>query len=264
MSKRLGIALGSGGARGAAHVGFLRVLEEEGLKPDFIAGCSMGAVVGSCYAKGLSVDFMTDELLKLKTSDLMDLSAAAVTKLGLFKGNKVLKILLRNLGDVTFDKLAIPFSCVATDLRSGKCVNLNKGSVAKAVLASSSIPTVFQPVKLNDMLLCDGGVVCRVPVKQVKKMGADVVVAFDVLANTGHRVNAVSNILQKALRVVDIMDYNQNELLKKANRRYYDLWLVPEMEGLSQYNVKDVEKAYEEGYAYSKAHVKEIKALMEL
>lgn len=263
MSKTLGLALGSGGARGAAHVGFLRALEEEGIKPDYISGCSMGAVVGACYAKGLSVDFMHNELLNLKTIDLMDISVAAVTKLGLLKGNKVQKILLRNLGEVDFDELYIPFSCVATDLHSGKLITLKSGRVAKAVQASSSIPTLFQPVELDEYLLCDGGVLCRVPVKQVKKMGADVVVAFDVLANTGNSIDKLPNILQKALRVFDIMDYNQNELMKRSNRRYYDLWLTPAMEGLNQYNVKDVEEAYEEGYAYSKAHVSQIKTLLE-
>lgn len=263
MSKSLGLALGSGGARGAAHVGFLRALEERNIKPDYIAGCSMGAVVGACYAKGLSVDYMTDELLKLKTSDLVDLSVTAVTKLGLLKGVKLQKILTRYIGNVTFDQLKTPFCCVATDIRSGKLVLLNEGSVAKAVQASSSIPMLFQPVELNGSMLCDGGVLCRVPVKQVKKMGADVVVAVDVLANTGEEVDVVPNIVQKALRVFDIMDNNQNQLLKKANRRYYDLWLAPPMEGLNQYNVKDVEKAYNAGYAFGKEHVGEIEGLLE-
>lgn len=262
MSKTLGLALGSGGARGAAHVGFLRALEEEGIKPDYISGCSMGSVVGACYAKGLTVDFMTEELLKLKTSDLMDLSVAAITRLGLLKGNKIQKILVRHLGKAEFGELSIPFCCVATDLHSGKLITLNKGSVARAVQASSSIPLLFQPVELDGMLLCDGGVLCRVPVRQVRKMGADVVVAFDVLANTGEVVEKVPNILEKGLRVFDIMDYNQNELLKRSSKRYYDLWLSPEMEGLSQYNVKDVEKAYEQGYAFSKEHVSQIKELL--
>ncbi|MGN0818227.1 MAG: patatin-like phospholipase family protein [Candidatus Coproplasma sp.] len=263
MSKKLGVALGSGGARGAAHIGFLKALEEEGIKPDFISGCSMGSVVGACYSKGMPVDRMAEVALSLKSTDIMDISAAPITKLGLLRGNKIQKLLLNYIGDVTFDNLNIPFACVATDLRSGRQVTLNSGSVASAVRASSAIPTIFRPVELDGMLLCDGGVLCRVPVRQVKEMGADVVVAFDVLANTGESVEKVPNIIMNVLRVFDIMDYNQNQMLRILNKDCYDLWLAPEMKGLNQYNVKDVEQAYTQGYAYSKEHVEEIKALLE-
>lgn len=263
MSKKLGLALGSGGARGVAHIGLLKALEEEGIKPYCISGCSMGSVVGACYATGMSVDRMAEVALSLKSFDIMDVSAAPVTKLGLLRGNKIQKLLLNYIGDVTFDQLNLPFSCVATDLRSGREVTLDKGSVAQAVRASSAIPTIFRPVEQDGMLMCDGGVLCRVPVRQAKSMGADVVVAFDVLANTGESVENVTNLVMNVLRVFDVMDYNQNEMLKILNREYYDLWLAPEMKGLNQYNVKDVEQAYAEGYAYSKQHVGQIKALLE-
>lgn len=263
MSKKLGVALGSGGARGAAHIGFLKALEEEGIKPDYISGCSMGAVVGSCYANGMTVDRMAEVALSLKSTDIMDISATPVTKLGLLRGNKVQKLLLNYLGDITFEDLSLPFACVATDLRGGREVTLNSGSVAEAVRASSAIPTIFRPVKKENMLLCDGGVLCRVPVRQVKELGADVVVAFDVLANTGETVEGVPNIIMDVLRVYDVMDFNQNEMLKILNKEYYDLWLAPEMKGLNQYNVKDVEQAYVQGYAYSKEHIAEIKTLLE-
>lgn len=263
MSKKLGVALGSGGARGTAHIGFLKALEEAGIKPDFISGCSMGSVVGACYATGMTVDRMAEVALSLKSTDIMDISAAPVTKLGLLRGNKIQKLLLNYIGDVTFEGLKMPFSCVATDLRSGRAVTLDKGSVAQSVRASSAIPTIFRPVELDGMLLCDGGVLCRVPVKQVKAMGADVVVAFDVLSNTGESVEKVSNIVANVLRVFDVMDYNQNEMLKILDKDCYDLWLAPEMKGLNQYNVKDVEQAYEQGYAYAKQHIGEIKSLLE-
>ncbi|MGN0814392.1 MAG: patatin-like phospholipase family protein [Candidatus Coproplasma sp.] len=263
MSKKLGVALGSGGARGAAHIGFLKALEEEGIKPDCISGCSMGSVVGAAYSKGMSVDRMAEVALSLKSSDIMDISAAPITKLGLFRGNKIQKLLLNYLGDITFDQLNLPFACVATDLRSGREITLSQGSVAEAVRASSAIPTVFHPVEMDGMLLCDGGVLCRVPVRQVKGLGADVVIAFDVLANTGASVDKVPNLIMNVLRVYDVMDYNQNEMLKILNKEYYDLWLAPEMVGLNQYNVKDTEQAYLQGYAYTKEHMSEIKALLE-
>lgn len=263
MSKKLGLALGAGGARGAAHIGFLQALEEEGIVPDVIAGCSMGAVVGGGYAAGLTVEELLSSVRELKAIDLLDPSGMAITKLGIFKGNKIRKILLNKFGDVTFADLKIPFVCVAVDILSGRLTVLNDGVVAEAVRASSAIPTVFCPVKREDKLLIDGGVLCRVPVKQCKDLGADVVVAFDVLSNTGERVEKVPNIVQKVLRVFDIMDYNQNGFAKRDFKNCYDFWLEPPMEGLNQYNVKDAERAYELGYEYSKAHIGEVKALLE-
>lgn len=262
MSKKLGLALGSGGARGAAHIGLLQALEEEGIKPSFISGCSMGAVVGGGYAAGLSVEELLSTVRELKASDIMDLSGAIISKLALFKGNKLRKLLLAKLGNVTFDELKIPFVCVSVDILSGRLVCLDKGGVAEAVRASSAMPTVFRPVRMDDKMLVDGGVLCRVPVKQCKELGADVVVGFDVLSNTGDSVEKVSNIVAEILRVYDIMDYNQNEYDKKQFKDYYDLWLAPRMEGLSQYNIKDVEKSYGLGYEYAKAHVGEIKELL--
>ena len=93
MSKKLGLALGAGGARGCAHIGFLQALEEEGIRPDIITGCSMGAVVGGAYASGMTVEDLLSTVRELKTSDLIDLDGMAITKLALFKGNKVRKIL---------------------------------------------------------------------------------------------------------------------------------------------------------------------------
>ena len=262
MSKKLGLALGAGGARGCAHIGFLQALEEEGIRPDIITGCSMGAVVGGAYASGMTVEDLLSTVRELKTSDLIDLDGMAITKLALFKGNKVRKILLSKFGDVTFDKLSIPFACYAVDILGGRLTLLDEGSVADAVRASSAIPTVFRPVQHGDMLLVDGGVLCRVPVKHCREMGADVVIAFDVLSNTGERVDKVPNIIAKVLRAYDIMDYNQNEFAKRDFKDSYNLWLSPPMDGLSAYNVKDAEKAYELGYAYSKEHMPEIKELL--
>lgn len=263
MSKKLGLALGSGGARGAAHIGFLQALEEEGIKPDFISGCSMGAVVGGGYAAGLSVEELLASVRQLKAVDILDPSGMAITKLGLFKGNKVRKLLIEKFGSVTFEELKIPFVCVAVDMLGGRMVVLNEGSVADAVRASSAIPTIFRPVEMGDKLLIDGGVLCRVPVKQCKLLGADVVVAFDVLANTGERVEKVPSIVHKVLRVYDIMDYNQNKFAMRDFKDCYDLWLAPPLEGLNQYNVKDAEAAYEMGYAYSREHIGEIARLLE-
>lgn len=262
MSKTLGLALGSGGARGVAHVGFLKALEEEGIKPDYIAGSSMGAVVGGCYAKGMRIEDIRDAAFKLKMGDIVDISATAITKLGLLRSKKVQKLFLQYLGDVRFEELGIPFCCVATDLYSGTLHVFEEGSVALAVQASSAIPTVFRPVECDGKLFVDGGILCRVPVDQVKRMGADVVVAMDVLVNTSKKVDDVRNIVALLMRVFDIMDNNGTQLSRELHGNKCDLLLEPEMEGISPYMVKDLDRAYEEGYNVGKENAEKIKQLL--
>ncbi|MDE7163554.1 MAG: patatin-like phospholipase family protein [Clostridia bacterium] len=262
MSKKIGLALGSGGSRGVAHIGVIKALEEEGIRPDYIVGCSMGSVVGAAYANGLSVDEMFEAVSKIKALQLIDLSAVPLTRLALLRGNKMFNLLANTLGDVTFDRLQIPFRCIASDLYSGRLVTLSEGSVTQAVKASSSIPGVFPPVKLNGKLLVDGGVLCRVPTEQVKEMGADVVIAVDVLDNAKESVTEVKNIVAMVVRVFDMMDHNRNEMQKTITGCKNEVWVVPEMKGMVQYEIKNFDRAYEEGYAATKAKMQEIKELI--
>jgi len=263
MSKKIGLALGSGGARGVAHLGVLKALEEEGIKPDYITGCSMGSVIGAGYAEGLTVEEMFEVVGKLKAIQLVDLSGAFISRMALFKGNKMHNLLLSKIGHVDFKDLKIPFRCVASDLYSGRLVTLSEGDVALAVRASSSMPMVFAPVKTDDKLLIDGGVLCRVPTEQVREMGADVVISVDVLGNTGESVSEVKNVISLVARIFDMMDYNGSEMKKKITRCDNEVWIVPEMKGLSQYAVKDAVKAYGDGYLAAKAKMPEIKKLIE-
>lgn len=262
MSKTLGLALGSGGARGVAHVGFLQALEEEGIKPDFISGCSMGAVVGGCYASGMPVSKMRDIVLKLRKRDLIDLSPKPISQMSLLRSKKIRELLLAHLKVKNIEDFPVPFKCVATDLYSGTLHVFEKGEAALAIQASSTIPAVFRPVQFEDKLLVDGGCLCRVPVREVKAMGADVVVAVDVLKITSEPVEKLDNILNMGLRVFDVMDAHNTALMKKRDNKYFDLWLAPEMKGMSQYLIKDLEFAFEEGYAEGKKNADKIKELL--
>jgi len=263
MSKTLGLALGSGGARGVAHIGFLQALEEAGIKPDYISGCSMGAVIGGCYASGIPAKEIKEVVLKLKPRDIVDLSGAVITKMALLRSKKISELLTTYLGDKKIEELKIPFRCVATELHSGKLHVFKKGNAAKAVQASSSIPTVFRPVKDEGKMYVDGGCLCRVPVKVVKDMGADVVVALDVLKNTEEQVDEIKNIISMALRVFDIMDANQTKMSRQLEKDLCDLYLEPEMKGHSQYAIKDLGVIYDYGYELGKENVDKIKELLE-
>jgi len=258
--KKIGLALGSGGSGGIAHIGVLKALEEEGIKPDFITGCSMGAVIGSCYAAGMHVDEMYETVKSIKPFDLMDLGG--LSRGSILKGNKMHELLMERMGDVTFDELIIPFKCVACDLLSGELVVLDKGEVAKAVRASSSMPLVFSPVEYEGKQLIDGGVLCRIPTEEVKEMGADVVIAVDVLDNTRAPVTKVKTFIDMIIRVYDMIDNAATTRKKLLTNDDRTLWIVPEMEGMSQYRIKGLPQAYESGYNTTKSLMPEIKKLI--
>ncbi|HOB35227.1 MAG: patatin family protein [Firmicutes bacterium] len=198
---KIGLALGAGAARGLAHLGVLKVLEKYKIPVDFVAGSSMGALVGALYCAGLEADFLIKFARELPSRSWVDL---ALPRSGLISGKKVetmLQMLTRNRD---FSQLKIPFAAVATDIERGEAVVLKEGNVAAAVRASISIPVVFKPVRLGQRLLVDGGVVDRVPVSVVREMGADVVIAVDV--NKFVSYQPVKNIIDVMLQTLDIME----------------------------------------------------------
>ena len=178
---KFGLALGSGSARGLAHVGVIQVLEAYDIPIDIIAGTSIGSVVGSLYAAGASIDQLEEAALSMKKSTTLFLIDPALPHSGLISGNKIVEMLNDlALEDKTFDDLKIPFEAVATDVESGAEVILTQGKVIDAVRASISIPGIFTPVKYQDYYLVDGGVVNPVPVNVVQKMGADIIFAVSL------------------------------------------------------------------------------------
>lgn len=262
MKKKLGFALGAGGARGIAHIGFLQAMDEAGIRPDFVSGSSMGSIVGACYCKGMKPSEMLDIVRELKTFDIVDFGLSPITKLGLVKWTKVRKMMSGFLDDCDFSALEIPFSCVAVDLISGGPVTFTEGSVVDAVLASSSIPTVFRPVEKDGMLLVDGGVLCRVPVRQVKDLGADVTVAVDVLGKV-RPVEKVPNVISLIMRTYDVMDAAKTATQKRSARKYCDLWLEPDMGDISQYRIRFDQSVYDAGYYCGMNNAEKIKNLLE-
>ena len=262
MSKKLGLALGSGGARGVAHVGLLKALEEEGIKPDFIVGSSMGAVVGGIYASGVSAEQMHETVLKLKKRDISSINPAALSQMAILRSGKVKALLKKHLNKENIEDFPVKFRCVATDILSGQPYVFDKGEAATAILASSTIPAVFKPVRHEDKLLVDGGCTCRVPIKIVKDMGADAVIAMDVLKNCSQPVEEVHGIINVVLRVFDIMDAQNSSLRFERDGGACDLLLQPEMKGMSQYAIKDLDRAFEEGYLLAKDNMDKIKSLL--
>ena len=193
----VGLALGSGSARGWAHFGVLHALREAGISPDIICGTSIGSLVGATYAAG-EMDSFQDWVLglgKRKVFGFMDFNLGG----GLLKGEKIIDFWRENFVQETMEELSAPFGCVATDLQTGAEVWLRKGSIAEAVRASIALPGLFTPVIHQGRLLVDGGLVNPVPVSLARAMGADIVIAVDLNAD----------IMRKHMKPVD---FSQTEL----------------------------------------------------
>ena len=259
MSKKLCFVLGAGGARGVAHIGFLQAMEENGIKPDCIVGCSMGSVVGACYSAGLSPKEMKEIAESLKPRHIIDVSPALFSKKSLLASVKMQRKIQSLLGEKTFENLNIPFECVAVDLHKGVLVTLKDGKVEEAVRASSSIPTVFRPVIKDDQELIDGGVLCRLPIENAKHFNADVVVAVDVLGD--YRPHETSkNIIEQALRVVDLCDSHHTASYLKEHSPH--LLIKPNLGDMSQYKVEKISFAYGQGYHSGIKYAERIKNLL--
>ena len=173
----IGLALGSGGARGFAHVGVLKALENEGIPIDYIAGSSMGALVGSLYGAGHSIETLERFATLFRRKYYIDF---IVPKLGFVAGEKVKELIRLLAKGKKVEELSPKVAIVATDIKKGERVVITDGDVATAVRASIAIPGIFVPEKWNGRLLVDGGVIDRVPVSVVKQMGADITIAVDV------------------------------------------------------------------------------------
>ena len=260
MAKKLCLALGSGGSRGIAHVGFLQALDENGIKPDYIVGCSMGAIVGACYAAGITPKEMKETVDSLKFKDIVDVHFFPFTKKGLLRSVKMRNKITSLLGHTSFEELKIPIACIAVDLVSGEVITLKDGDICEAVSASSSIPTVFRPVEIDGMELVDGGVLERVPVRVAKEeFKPDVIVAVDVLGKL-REFKPLTGLLSLLLKVVEVNDCHQTKGYYKKYKP--NLLIEPELGDMQEFKVERLDFAYEEGYKAGLKYVKKIKKLI--
>jgi NTE family protein len=175
---RIGLALGSGSARGWAHIGAIRALEERGVKPDLICGTSIGALVGAVYASGQldQLESWVTGLAWTKVVRLMDIT----WKGGLIRGQRLFNLFRATFQDLDISELAMPFGAVATELSSGREIWLRQGKLLDVVRASIATPGLFTPVVYEGRVLVDGGLVNPVPVSMCRALGAEVVIAIDL------------------------------------------------------------------------------------
>ena len=255
--KKIGLVLTGGGAKGFAHIGVLKVIEAAGIKIDYIGGTSMGAVVGGLYACGYNAKQLDsifnntnfDELLKdyiprtsksfyeKRNDELYAISLpfkkfSIGVPIALSKGLYNYSLLTRLTHKVRhvrdFNKLPIPFLCIATNIETGEQVLLNKGYLPQALLASSSFPTLFSPIEINGKMLVDGGVINNYPIDEVKNLGADIIIGVDVQDGLKDR-----NALKEATRIlVQISNLSMLESMKEKIKNT-DIYIKPEVEDFS-------------------------------
>ncbi|MDR3414399.1 MAG: patatin-like phospholipase family protein [Formivibrio sp.] len=174
---KIGLALGGGAAKGFAHIGVIKMLEAQGIKPDVVSGTSAGSVVGVLYASGLDAFALQERSFALDEAQIRDVSLFSG---GLVKGEKLQNFVNDLLHYRPLDKLGKPFAAVSTELDTGRRVFFERGNSGQAVRASSSIPGVFEPVVINGKRYVDGGIVSPVPVDAAHELGADFVIAVDI------------------------------------------------------------------------------------
>jgi NTE family protein len=181
-SKNVALALSSGGARGLAHIGAIEELEAQGYHISAIAGCSMGALIGGVYAAGKLEEFR-DWMKTIDRKKMLELTDFSLSLNHLVKGSRIIEAIMEFVPDMPIEDLPIPYCAVATDWKSGREVVICKGSLFEAIRASISLPSFYEPVRRDDMILIDGGVVNPIPLNRVKRHPGDLLVGVDV---SGH------------------------------------------------------------------------------
>lgn len=178
QKRRVGLVLGGGVARGIAHIGVLKVLNSYRVPIDLVVGTSSGSIVGAAYAAGMDISLIEEIALHIRWGDLLKFT---MFRPGFVSGKAIEDFVIKYLGEKDFSELKIPFAVVATDVRTGEAVVLKEGDVAKAVAASCAFPGFFAPEEIEGRFLVDGGIAENVPVDVAKNMGANFVIASDVI-----------------------------------------------------------------------------------
>ena len=181
-TKDVALALSSGGARGLAHIGAIEELESNGYHITSIAGCSMGALIGGVYAAGKLEEFR-EWMKTIDRKKMLELTDFSFSINHLVKGNRIIEAIMDFVPDIAIEELPIPYCAVATDLKAGREVVIDKGSLFEAIRASISLPSFYKPIQRDDMILIDGGVINPIPLNRVKRNDGDILVGVDV---SGH------------------------------------------------------------------------------
>ena len=259
--KTVGLALGGGSAKGLAHIGVIKALLEIGVPIDYIAGTSMGAVIGGLYALEGDIHPVEEFISSLNKEEREELAKISFRRGRPRMGDDlIVSIINTRFGSKQFKDCKIPFVAVATDVRQGNEVVLSEGKMADAIKASSALPVIFEPVKIGENLLIDGGIANPVPADIVRKMGADVVIAVDVLSKwvdisllSGDNLT-IRNVRPLFSAIISLLSYQvAKEKLEDA-----DVVIKPPVSNYKMLDFRDAEGIIASGYKETRAHYADI------
>jgi NTE family protein len=250
---KIGLALGGGAARGLAHIGVLKVLEEEGIPIGWVAGTSAGSLIGSLFCAGFDWREIKHTARNIDWSDLV---SPTWPSLGIVNPAKLEKTLNRMLEGREFDDLAVPFRAVAVDISTAEEVVLESGSVARAVRASCSIPGIFEPIEVDGRLLVDGGLVNNVPTDVVRDMGADRVIGVDLNADRAVPKRP-ENLIEIFYRSLNILIHNSAQ----RARRVADVMVVPRLGGFAYHDLGRLDELIERGEQAMRDQIESLRKL---
>jgi NTE family protein len=248
---KIGLALGGGAARGFAHIGVIQVLEENGIRPDYVVGTSAGSLVAALYAAGKTGTELGTLADAMDESTLTDWSYPGR---GLIRGAALAKFVRDHTGSRTIEQMRIPLGIVATDLDNGQAILFEVGDAGTAVRASSAVPAVFQPVSIGGREYVDGGLVAPVPVRFARQMGADVVIAVDISA--APEGNPTGDAMRMLLQTFAIMGRSINNF----ELRDADIVLRPRLPGVSSADFSSRKRSIQAGRDAARAQMTELAA----
>ncbi len=245
----IGLALGGGAAKGFAHIGVIRALEENGIRPQIVTGTSAGSLVGSLYAYGYSPDQLQKISVQLDELNLADFTFSSN---GVIKGDRLQQFVDGQVKNTPLQKLKIKFTAVATDLDSGQSIGFNTGDTGIAVRASCSIPNVFMPVAMNGHRYVDGGLSAPIPVTYARKAGANFVIAVDITAKPKQGSNGFLSNFDQTINILSIK-------LLKDQVKQADIVISPNIDQLSSFSFNKKQQAIDFGYQAAMAQMPLIK-----
>jgi NTE family protein len=250
---KIGLALGGGAARGVAHIGVLKVLEENDVRIDCVAGTSVGSIIGALYCSGMGWKEM---LAITKELGWQELVKPTFSGMGLVETKRLEEFMIKLIGELTFSELKIPFRAVAVDIGTATQVVIDEGPVARAVRASSSVPGIFEPVIAGDVALVDGGVINNLPVDQARAMGARRVIAVDLNSDRSPG-GTPQNLIDITYRTFVVLLSNTST----AGRDDADILIRPDLSGMAYHDLSQIDRLFELGIAAAEGELKKLKKL---
>lgn len=257
--KKVALVLSGGAALGFAHIGIIKVLQQNNIPIDIITGSSMGSLIGGVYSAGVSIEEMEKIVENFSRKHIVDFNPFALADTGLLYGKKVKNLLKKIIGDKKIEDCKIKYAAIAADLYTGNKYVFTSGDLVTAIRSSISIPVIFKPVKYDHMCLIDGGACDNLPVEDARKMGADIVIAIDVCSEY-QKPTKIKNL-------IDIIANSANALVFNFIEKQIDkgeIYIKIKQPGVSmdKFTPEEIKKSIDYGVKYAQKFLPQIKELL--